>query len=131
MRQPPRRSAIPAFSRDHFLRFIDRSPPMKRYYYSLATILMLVVLRLNIGWHFYSEGMHHTLDPSWSSEGFLRAAKGPLAPYFQQYLPDRYGWDKVMHSEYDAGPATESFVNEIGDSWKDFRTRFGQHFKLT
>jgi len=104
---------------------------MKRYYYSLATIVMLVVLRLNVGWHFYSEGMHHTLDPSWSSEGFLRAAKGPLAPHFQQYLPDRYGWDKVMHSEYDAGPATESFVNDIGESWGDYRKQFAEHFNLT
>jgi hypothetical protein len=104
---------------------------MTRYHYSLATILMLIVLRLNIGWHFYSEGMHHVFDRSWSSEGFLRAAKGPLAPHFQQYLPDRYGWDKIMHGQYEAGPATDALINGIGDSWRDYRKDLAAHYKLS
>ncbi len=57
---------------------------------------MLVFLRLAIGWHFFKEGVSHKVDPSWSSEGFLRAAKGPLAKNYQSMVSDFHGWDRLM-----------------------------------
>lgn len=57
---------------------------------------MLVLLRLAIGWHFFKEGVSHYTDPAWSSEGFLRQAKGPLADAYQSMLPDFHGWNRLM-----------------------------------
>ena len=59
-----------------------------RFSIGLATVVMLVLLRLNIGWHFFSEGVKHYADPHWTSEPVLRGAKGPLAPLVSR-LPAR------------------------------------------
>jgi uncharacterized membrane protein YphA (DoxX/SURF4 family) len=45
------------------------------------------VLRVVIGWHFFLEGLSHKNDPKWSSEGFLRAAKGPLGEFYHSRAP--------------------------------------------
>ncbi len=57
---------------------------------------MLVALRLTIGWHFYMEGVSHHTDPTWSSEGFLRQAKGPLAANYQAMLPTFHDWNRLV-----------------------------------
>ena len=59
-----------------------------------AQQVALVVLRTLIGWHFAYEGYVKLLRPAWSPEGaplaawtsagYLRAAKGPLAPAFHR-----------------------------------------------
>lgn len=66
--------------------------------YGFLTMVALVALRLCIGWHFYSEGTHHVTDAGWSSEGFLKAAKGPLADKYHAVLPDFHGWEKGLYS---------------------------------
>jgi thiosulfate dehydrogenase [quinone] large subunit len=53
---------------------------------------MLVILRTLVGWHFLYEGYTKLLHPAWgqngvplppwSSAGYLKAARGPLAPLF-------------------------------------------------
>ncbi len=60
---------------------------MRRF--GILTVILLVGLRLAIGWHFFHVGLSHFNDKSWSSEGFLRGAKGPLAGSFQAVLPPR------------------------------------------
>jgi uncharacterized membrane protein YphA (DoxX/SURF4 family) len=59
-------------------------------------MVMLVALRLAIGWHFFKEGLAHRADPNWSSEGFLRQAKGPMADSYQAMLPKFHGWDRLI-----------------------------------
>ncbi len=54
------------------------------------------MLRLVIGWHFYMEGVAHHADPSWTSEGFLRQAKGPLAESYQAMLPNFHDWNVLI-----------------------------------
>ncbi len=71
----------------------------ERYAITTATVVLLVLLRLNIGWHFFSEGMQHALDPHWTSEAVLRAAKGPLAPLYQMYLPDFHQLEDLLHRD--------------------------------
>lgn len=54
--------------------------------------LMLVVLRMLVGWHFLYEGYAKLLHPAWgrdgrplgewTSAGYLKAATGPLAGFF-------------------------------------------------
>ncbi len=69
------------------------------------TVLFLVALRVTIGWHFFAEGLSHHRDKNWSSEPFLRQAKGPFAHLYQSSLPDFYGWEELISHPYDESPA--------------------------
>jgi len=84
--------------------------------YGLATVFALFALRLVVGWHFFSEGSQHLADLRWSSEGFLRAAKGPLAPYYQAPLPAAgFGFDDTLH----VSTTTSADASEVIDAWRD------------
>jgi uncharacterized membrane protein YphA (DoxX/SURF4 family) len=54
-------------------------------------ILALIGLRVAVGWHFYMEGVAKVRSHDFSSQGFLVAAKGPLAKDFQQMIWDNEG----------------------------------------
>jgi uncharacterized membrane protein YphA (DoxX/SURF4 family) len=56
---------------------------------------MLVVLRVAIGWHFLYQGIWKYQEPDFSSEGFLRQAKGPFAEKFYELVPDYQGRDRL------------------------------------
>ena len=47
-----------------------------------ATLIVLTVLRVAIGWHFLYEGLVKLFDPTWTSAGYLQSATGPLAGIF-------------------------------------------------
>jgi uncharacterized membrane protein YphA (DoxX/SURF4 family) len=99
--------------------------------YGLATAAMLVVLRLTIGWHFFSEGSKHFAEPHWSSEGFLRAAKGPLVPYYHSVVPKvDYGLDAALHSGSEAAQAVERWRSEVTAAWKRQIDDFRKHYPL-
>jgi uncharacterized membrane protein YphA (DoxX/SURF4 family) len=49
----------------------------------------LILLRLAIGWHFLIEGLDKVKSHTWSGEGYLREAQGPLAPEFRSLAGDR------------------------------------------
>jgi uncharacterized membrane protein YphA (DoxX/SURF4 family) len=57
---------------------------------------LLVALRVATGWHFFSQGMDHYRDPNWSSEGFLRQAKGPWADFYKSKVPDFHGFHELV-----------------------------------
>jgi uncharacterized membrane protein YphA (DoxX/SURF4 family) len=104
---------------------------MKRATISLATIVLLVVLRINIGWHFFKEGVNHHADRNWSSEGFLRLAKGPLAPTFQAYLPDVHRWNELLHSSsFKPEEAVKSWITQVKDDWDQSHGQFNLHYGL-
>ena len=50
--------------------------------YSLAAVILLVVLRVGIGWQLLYEGMWkiNTLSTQtpWTSDGYLKSAQGPF-----------------------------------------------------
>ena len=52
---------------------------------------MLVLLRLSIGWHFYSEGIDKRDAGDWSAAPFFANAKGPFAEDFRQLVWDADG----------------------------------------
>ena len=58
-----------------------------RVLYPSAVIILLVALRLAIGWYFFESGRSKNLDRNFSSAGFLSQAKGPLAPFYKANLP--------------------------------------------
>ncbi len=51
---------------------------------------MLVLLRLTIGWHFFSEGIDKYQQGSWDAKPFFSTARGPVAGHFRQLVWD---WD--------------------------------------
>ncbi|EAQ77620.1 TQO small subunit DoxD [Blastopirellula marina] len=57
----------------------------------MLTIVIIVALRLVIGWHFFMEGSKKIKSGDFSSAGFLRNAKGPLAGYFRNLNNDPDG----------------------------------------
>ena len=57
----------------------------------LISITAWVLLRLSIGWHFYSEGVAKRQAGSWTAAPFFANARGPLAGHFRQMVWDHDG----------------------------------------
>ena len=53
--------------------------------YSRPQLILLVVLRVLIGWYFLYEGISKVLTPKWTSFGYLRDSKGIFAPLFNSF----------------------------------------------
>ncbi len=54
---------------------------------------MLVLLRVTIGWHFYSEGVEKYSAGDWDAKPFFANAKGPFSGYFRYSVWD---WDGAV-----------------------------------
>ena len=67
-----------------------------RAFYSSTVIILLVALRLSIGWYFFESGRTKNLDRDFSSAGFLSQAKGPLAPLYKSALPDYHRFSELL-----------------------------------
>ena len=99
--QPTDRDSRPSSSRRRFLE--RRRPPLStnRFTIGVGTVLMLVVLRLALGWHFLYEGVwkltHHDAFLA-ETEGFLSAARGPAAGYIYGLVPDIDGHQRLEHN---------------------------------
>src|SRR5437588_3175223 len=115
---------------------------------SLATAIMLVALRLTIGWHFLFEGVHK-VHSTWvgptetnrpfSSAGYFREAPGPLARFFRQQIGDAddialarltveplpQGQDPVVYPPHNRIPPA------LRQDWEDLLNRFADHYQLT
>lgn len=61
----------------------------------MLTIVIIVALRLVIGWHFFMEGSKKIKSGEFSSAGFLRNAKGPFADYFRNLSDDPHGHKRL------------------------------------
>lgn len=53
---------------------------------------LLVVVRFAVGWHLFYQGFGKLQAAHWSSEGYLRAATGPLASLFHKLA----GWSSML-----------------------------------
>lgn len=53
-------------------------------------ICMLILLRVTIGWHFYTEGVEKYTAGDWDAKPFFSNARGPAAEQFRQLVWD---WD--------------------------------------
>jgi len=78
-----------------------------------TSIAALVFLRLCIGGHFFSEGIKKVEVDSgrgvrtvtFSSEGFLRQAKGPLANFYHSKAPSTSDWQRLLAVPQETTPA--------------------------
>ena len=57
----------------------------------LIAATMLVLLRVSIGWHFYSEGLDKKDAGNWSAAPFFANARGPFAEEFRKLVWDYDG----------------------------------------
>ncbi len=57
----------------------------------LVAIVMLVLLRLSVGWHFYTEGLTKHNQGNWTAAPFFANARGPLANQYRQMVWDYDG----------------------------------------
>lgn len=89
--------------------------------YSLAAVVLLIVLRIGIGWQLLYEGLWKidTLDSPkpWTSAGYLKNSVGPLRDQFRELAgdPDELGW-----LNYD----------KVSARWIDWADRFKKHYEL-
>ena len=89
--------------------------------YSLAAVILLVGLRLAIGWQLLYEGLWKidTLKSPrpWTSAGYLKNSEGPLREVFRSMAgdPDELGW-----LNYDV----------VASRWENWAARFKTHYGL-
>ncbi|MDZ4818503.1 MAG: hypothetical protein SGJ20_05965, partial [Planctomycetota bacterium] len=100
---------------------LEQEDPLVRKFLSVGvlTIVMLVALRVSIGWHFFSQGLEHYHDRNWSSEGFLRQAKGPFADFYQSQIPDFHGWNELVSLPWEESAAEAASVRPDAKASKD------------
>ena len=89
--------------------------------YSLAAVVLLVVLRLGIGWQLLYEGLWkidtlRTPKP-WTSAGYLKNSTGPLRTTFRKMAGDP---DDLAWLDYDT----------VANRWTDWAQRFKDHYRL-
>ena len=89
--------------------------------YSLAACVLLVVLRLAIGWQLLYEGLWKisTLDSArpWSSAGYLKNSVGPMRDTFREMSGDPNELDWL---NYDV----------VSNRWKQWAQSFQTHYRL-
>jgi len=61
----------------------------------IVGIVVLVVLRLAIGWHFFKEGAKKFTDPQFAAAPFLWQSKGPMSGLYQGMIADRWGVERL------------------------------------
>ncbi len=90
---------------------------------SVLAIILLVVLRISIGWQFLYEGLwkfstHNGPNP-WSAEGFLKQSQGPFRDTFVEMAGgDPYDLAWLDH-------------DQVSVQWTEYLDRFKSHYDLT
>jgi uncharacterized membrane protein YphA (DoxX/SURF4 family) len=97
----------------------------------MATVVMLVVLRVTIGCHFLYEGVWKFKHAEFSAEPFLTQAKGPAAPLFYAMVYDIDGRQRLK-IETDPKTGKSSISGKIYlDAWTDLDRQVVQKYHLS
>ena len=92
------------------------------------TISAIVLMRLAVGWHFYTEGIKK-LEPGFTSAGLLQAAKGPLAPMYYSFLPNPSGYAERLATPKKYEPLTRNQADETTEWQVAYATRQKESIK--
>src|SRR5262249_19442777 len=94
-----------------------------------ATIVILVLLRLAIGWHFTFEGTEKYRSETWSSEVYLGESSGPLAARFHAIAGDPLG---ERLTPRDPEKATyDNLPPRLEKEWQAWFDGFVKHYGLS
>ena len=95
----------------------------------MATVVMLVVLRITIGCHFLYEGVWKFKHAEFSAEPFLTQAKGPAAPLFYAMVHDIDGRQRL---KIEKDPKTGKLFSKFYlDAWTDLDNRVDAKYRLS
>ena len=92
------------------------------YQVPAVAVVLIVLLRIAIGWQFLYEGLWKYKAQSspapWSAEGYLKQAQGPFRDYFRNMTgdPDDLGWLNYDH---------------VDQQWSKWYERFKTHYGLS
>ena len=103
----------------------------KKYQIGLLAVVMLVALRLTIGWHFFYEGVWKIANADkFSAADFLIMSKGPFVPLFHAMVPDLDGRVRLAMGPGEEG---EGWVTSpvYLEAWKETKDRFASRNKLS
>jgi hypothetical protein len=67
----------------------------RQFQISALAVVILVLLRIAIGWHFLHEGVWKFGEADFSAEPYLRQARGPFANGYRRLIPDFYGEERL------------------------------------
>ncbi|MGC8641673.1 MAG: DoxX family protein [Isosphaeraceae bacterium] len=101
-----------------------------RNYPGFLGALLLILLRIAIGWHFLTEGLEKYDSTRYgkspfSAEVYLRNSTGPFAHYFRDLLPDADSKD-LLHTE---GKETVN-PDWLKANWSELVTRIENHYRF-
>jgi uncharacterized membrane protein YphA (DoxX/SURF4 family) len=118
-----------------------------KFQIGLAAVVVLVALRVGVGWHFFSQGLKKYGDPNFSSEAFLRQAKGPLADWYMRLLPADHDFQQHVDQWLEtavAKPSTKAdpkekvkapdaspldrWADNVAASWGEYRVRMERRY---
>lgn len=93
--------------------------------------LLLVLLRIAIGWHFLYEGLlklqSFETDHPFRAEAYLRQAQGPFRDYFRGLVPEETGDDPYKLKEM----GFSAVLDEVFPEWDAYFERFEAHYGLS
>lgn len=96
----------------------------------LTAVVLLVLLRVTIGWHFLYEGVWKIANSdTFSAEPFLTQAKGPFAPLFYSMIPDIDGRQRLQVVKDKAGGQTIQ-APAYTRAWDKALDRFAAYYRL-
>jgi uncharacterized membrane protein YphA (DoxX/SURF4 family) len=93
--------------------------------------LLLVLLRVAIGWHFLYEGLlkleSFETDRPFRAEAFLRQSTGPFGGYFRSLVEDE-AVDDPYHLK---SKGFNAIVDDVLPDWDGYLERFEAHYALS
>jgi uncharacterized membrane protein YphA (DoxX/SURF4 family) len=122
-----------------------------KFQIGLVAVATLVALRVGVGWHFFTQGLKKYVDPNYSSEAFLKQAKGPLAETYAGLLPAHQDFerhvdewinsalprpaakpdDKAKGKLASDAPPLSQWADKVAASWGEYRVRMEQQYGLS
>ncbi len=100
----------------------------KKYQIGLLAVVLLVALRLTIGWHFFYEGVWKIANADkFSASDFLIMSKGPFVPLFHAMVPDLDGRERLATGPWETDdPKKKDWVTSpvYLEAWTEVKDKF-------
>lgn len=85
---------------------------------SIVAVVLMVLLRVAIGWHFLHEGLWKYQHTSFSASGYLSQARGPLKEVFFDIIPDPDGRQRLN-------------LEVMFDRWTAWKDKTAEHYHFS
>ena len=101
------------------------------YKINILAVIMLVALRLTIGWHFFYEGVWKISNyEKFSTTPFMEMAKGPFAPLYYMMVYDIDGKERLKIVTAEDGKTERIPGTYWTDAWEDQYNKAVKEYQL-